>query len=118
MSELERKLSKAAKEFIEQPLDGILYDLDLLPEQTLRDAHRDWIRKVIEALYEKSALDKAPGREEMTEAKIEGAQSALTYIDKKLPNLCNEGFVLEDEIEEFTKIIRDLSSSPAKVTNE
>jgi hypothetical protein len=44
---------KELEEFTEQPLDGLLYDLDLLPEQTKQGTREDLIRQVVVLLYEK-----------------------------------------------------------------
>jgi hypothetical protein len=44
---------KQLEEFIEQPLEGLLYDLDLLPEQTKQGTREDLIRQVVVLLYDK-----------------------------------------------------------------
>ncbi len=56
------KLLEVVKEIIEQPLEGLLYDLDLLPEQC-RDGWKDLVRTVVEELYKRKEAGDGAYRE-------------------------------------------------------
>ena len=44
------------EQFIDQPIDGLLYDLDLLPEQITTGSKDDLLRRVITELHHLASL--------------------------------------------------------------
>jgi hypothetical protein len=66
---------------LEQPLDGILYDLDLLPEQLEPGSGEDFIRAIIVELY-KRWTDAILPRAEIVAGTTTEINGSVTYTYK------------------------------------